>query len=61
VKVRFDTDGASNGGTEAVNSLIELHRCIARGLRNYDRYRHRMPLITRGLEPHPTPNSEEPL
>ena len=30
----FDTDGASNGGTEAVNGLIELHRRIARGLRN---------------------------
>jgi transposase len=27
----FDTDGANNGGTEAVNGLIELHRRIARG------------------------------
>ena len=28
----FATDGASNGGTEAINGLIELHRRIARGL-----------------------------
>jgi transposase len=30
----FDTGGASNGGTEAINGLIELHRRIARGFRN---------------------------
>ena len=35
----FDTYGASNGGTEAVNGLIELHRCIARDFRNRDNYR----------------------
>jgi transposase len=29
----FDTGGASNGGTEAVNGLIELHRRIARAFR----------------------------
>ena len=40
----FDTGGASNGGTEAI-CLIELHRRIARGFRNYDNYRLRMLLI----------------
>ena len=35
----FDTRRASNGGTEAVNGLIELHRRIARGFRNRDNYR----------------------
>lgn len=30
----FNTDRANNGGTEAVNGLIELHRRIARGFRN---------------------------
>jgi transposase len=30
----FTTDWASNGGTEAVNGIIELHRRIARGFRN---------------------------
>ncbi len=45
----FDTDGASNGGTEAVNGLIELHRRIARGFRNRENYRLRMLLIGGGL------------
>jgi hypothetical protein len=52
----FDTGGASNGGTEAVNGLIELHRRIARGFRNRDNYRLRMLLIGGGLEPM-TPHS----
>ena len=38
----FDTDGVSNGGTEAINGLIELHRRIARGLTNFENYRLRM-------------------
>ncbi len=45
----FDTNGASNGGTEAMNGLIELHRRIARGFRNRDNYRLRMLLIGGGL------------
>ena len=45
----FTTDGASNGGTEAINGLIELHRRIARGFRNRDNYRLRMLLIAGGL------------
>ena len=45
----FDTDGANNGGTEAINGLIELHRRIARGFRNRDNYRLRMLLIGGGL------------
>jgi transposase len=47
----FDTHGASNGGTEAVNGLIELHRRIARGFRNRSNYRLRMLLIAGGLTP----------
>ena len=46
----FDTAGANNGGTEAINGLIELHRRIARGLRNRDNYRLRMLLIGGGLD-----------
>ncbi|MGL5849285.1 MAG: ISL3 family transposase [Phycicoccus sp.] len=49
----FNTNGASNGGTEAVNGLIELHRRIARGFRNRDNYRLRMLLIGGGLNPSP--------
>lgn len=49
----FDTGRANNGGTEAVNGLIELHRRIARGFRNRDHYRLRMLLIGGGLtHPH---------
>lgn len=50
----FDTGGASNGGTEAINGLIELHRRVARGFRNRDNYRLRMLLIAGGLS-HPNP------
>jgi len=49
----FDTGRASNGGTEAINGLIELHRRIARGFRNRENYRLRMLLIGGGLaHPH---------
>jgi transposase len=41
----FDTAGATNGGTEAINGLIELHRRVARGFRNRDNDRLRMLLI----------------
>ncbi|MGB4890219.1 MAG: ISL3 family transposase [Propionicimonas sp.] len=49
----FDTAGANNGGTEAINGLIELHRRIARGFRNRDNYRLRMLLIAGGLDQPP--------
>ena len=49
----FDTNGASNGGTEAINGLIELHRRVARGFRNRDNYRLRMLLIGGGLDRSP--------
>ena len=47
----WNTDRSSNGGTEAVNGLIELHRRLARGYRNRDNYRLRMLLIAGGLSP----------
>jgi transposase len=47
----FDTGRSSNGGTEAINGLIELHRRIARGFRNRHNYRLRMLLIGGGLMP----------
>ena len=49
----FDTDGASNGGTEAINGIIELGRRIARGFRSFEHYRLRMLLITGGLDASP--------
>jgi transposase len=30
----FTTNRSSNGGTEAINGIIELHRRVARGFRN---------------------------
>ena len=46
----FDTDGASNGGTGAINGIIELGRRIAGGFRNFEHYRLRMLLITGDLD-----------
>lgn len=47
----FTTDRANNGGTEAINGIIELHRRLARGYRNRDHYRLRMLLAAGGLTP----------
>lgn len=44
----FTTHRANNGGTEAVNGIIELHRRLARGYRNRDNYR-RILLAAGGL------------
>ncbi len=44
----FDTGRASNGGTEAVNGLIGLHRRVSRGFRSRHSYRLRMILIAGG-------------
>ncbi|PID53367.1 MAG: ISL3 family transposase, partial [Micrococcales bacterium] len=41
----FTTNGADNGGTEAINGLIELPRRVARGFRNPHNYRLQMLLI----------------
>lgn len=42
---------ANNGGTEAINGIIELHRRLARGYRNRENYRLRMLLAAGGLTP----------
>ncbi|WP_436595257.1 ISL3 family transposase [Rothia koreensis] len=47
----FTTGRSSNGGTEAVNGIIELHRRLARGYRKRDNYRLRMLLAAGGLTP----------
>lgn len=47
----FTTSRSSNGGTEAVNGIIELHRRLARGYRNLHNYRLRMLLAAGGLTP----------
>ncbi|MDD9207390.1 ISL3 family transposase [Georgenia sp. 10Sc9-8] len=45
----FTTNRANNGGTEALDGIVELHRRIARGFRNKDNYRLRMILVGGGL------------
>ena len=52
----FTTERSNNGGTEAINGLIELHRRIARGYRNRDYYRLRMLLVAGGLDIKPLPD-----
>jgi transposase len=48
----FGTSRANNGGTEAINGIIELHRRIARGFRNPVNYRLRM-ILAAGRLAHP--------
>ncbi|MGC5629516.1 ISL3 family transposase [Georgenia sp. Z1344] len=47
----FTAGRSSNGGTEAINGIIELHRRLARGYRNFENYRLRMLLAAGGLTP----------
>lgn len=46
----WTTNRSSNGGTEAINGPIELHRRVACGSRNRTNYRLRMLLIVGALE-----------
>ena len=48
----FDTGGASNGPTEAINGVIETTRRIARGFRNFTNYRLRCLLAAGGHRPY---------
>ncbi len=44
----FVTGGVSNGGTEAINLIIEKTRRLAHGFRNFANYRLRILLATDG-------------
>ncbi len=46
----FTTGRSNNGGTEAINGIIELHRRLARGYRNLTNYRLRLLLAAGGLK-----------
>ncbi len=53
----FATHGVSNGGTEAVNLLIEKTRRLAHGFRNFTNYRLRILLVADASRPYrPRPN-----
>ena len=49
---RFETHRISNGGTEAVNLIIEKTRRLAHGFRNFDHYRIRILLAASGSRPY---------
>jgi hypothetical protein len=44
----FDTDGLSNGGTEAIHMIIEKARRLAHGYRNFENNRLRRLLAANG-------------
>ncbi|GAB3062458.1 hypothetical protein GCM10027053_26150 [Intrasporangium mesophilum] len=49
---RFDTHRISNGGTEAINLIIEKTRRLAHGFRTFDHYRLRILLVASGTRPY---------
>jgi transposase len=48
----FTTGGVSNGGTEAINGVIEKTRRLAHGFRNFTNYRLRILLAADGTRPY---------
>lgn len=48
----FATKGVSNGGTEAINLLIEKTRRLAHGFRNFNNYRLRILLVADASRPY---------
>ena len=48
----FDTSGVSNGGTEAINLIIEKVRRLAHGFKDFDHYRLRIMLAADGQRPY---------
>ena len=50
----FDTHGVSNGGTEAINLIIEKVRRLAHGFKDFDHYRLRIMLAADGWRPYRT-------
>ena len=51
----FDTGGVSNGGTEAINLIIEKTRRLAHGFRTFTHYRLRILLAASGTRPYRRP------
>ena len=48
----FDTHRVSNGGTEAINLIIEKVRRLAHGFKDFDHYRLRIMLAADGRRPY---------
>jgi hypothetical protein len=60
----FEASGVSNGGTEAINLIIEKVRRLAHGFKDFDHYRLRIILAADGRRPieltQPMLKSEDP-
>jgi transposase len=54
----FDTGGVSNGGTEAINLIIEKTRRLAHGFRNFNN--HRLPILLAASNHKPRRTSTTP-
>lgn len=52
VMAYFDTGGVSNGGTEAINMIIEKIRRLAHGFKDFEHYRLRIMLAADGQRPY---------
>jgi hypothetical protein len=50
----FDTSGVSNGGTEAIDLIIEKVRRLGHGFKDFDHYRLRIMLAADGRRPYRT-------
>jgi transposase len=48
----FDTSGVSNGGTEAINMIIEKVRRLPHGFKDFEHYRLRIMLAANGQRPY---------
>jgi hypothetical protein len=48
----FETSGVFNGGTEAINLIIEKVRRLAHGFKDFDHYRLRIMLAADGRRPY---------
>jgi transposase len=53
----FATAGVSNGGTEAINLVIEKTRRLAHGFRTFAHYRLRILLAADGNRPYRRPHA----
>jgi hypothetical protein len=56
----FVTERISNGGTEAINLIIEKTRRLAHGFRNFGNYRLRLLLVADGRRPLPETGTSAP-
>ncbi len=56
----FTTHRTNNGGTEAINGIIELHRRLARGYRNRENYGSECSWSSEVSHPNPHPRDVEP-